>query len=389
MQLVYVSNAQIPSRSTNALQVMRMCAAFRRAGAGVTLVHPYRIGNRPEGYHDDLWSFYGVSERFEIVTLPTPLTRTLTAVRPIARPVEAVPLAVYLAWRSRPGGCPFVCYGRSFLGAWAAVRLRAIRGHRSSCQGVFVEVHDEPRRDGDWRLLSAVDGVVVISEALRRRLVARSPSIEGRVWVEHDAVDLEETSGAGAGRAELRARLGISLQDLCVLYTGRVNEEKGAGVLLEAAALLPNVRFVLVGKVYEPQYQERARRLGNVTLTGFVSPAQVPAYLAAADILVLPSTSSLPYAAYMSPLKLFEYMASGKPIVASNLPVFTEILVSERNALLYPSSDASALAYAVNRLWRDRSLGSRLAENAAEGVQDFTWRKRADRILARIQTVLT
>src|ERR671912_2633308 len=75
MDIVYLCNAQIPSRSTNALQVMRMCDGFRRAGAEVTLVHPRRIGNRPEGYEGDLWRFYGIEERFSIVSLPTPLTR--------------------------------------------------------------------------------------------------------------------------------------------------------------------------------------------------------------------------------------------------------------------------------------------------------------------------
>ena len=142
MRVLYLSSAQIPSRSTNALQVMRMCDGFRRAGADVTLVHPRRIGNRPEGYDGDLWKFYGIAERFPIVSLPTPLTRRAAQVRLLARPVEALPLAAYLAYVGRPGAEPFVAYARSLLGAWLVLKLRgALRG-RSSCRGLVVELHD-------------------------------------------------------------------------------------------------------------------------------------------------------------------------------------------------------------------------------------------------------
>jgi glycosyltransferase involved in cell wall biosynthesis len=89
----------------------------------------------------------------------------------------------------------------------------------------------------------------------------------------------------------------------------------------------------------------------------------------------------------MSPLKLFEYMASGKPIVASDLPVLREILVEDRNALLYPPSDPAALAECLARLLADKSLATRLADQARQDVEDFTWERRAARILAHIGAI--
>jgi glycosyltransferase involved in cell wall biosynthesis len=386
MDIVYFSNAQIPSRSTNALQVMRMCAGFRRAGAGVTLVHPRRIGNRPEGYDGDLWSFYGIAERFPIVSLPTPLTRRAAQVRVFARPIEAVPLATYLAYIARPGAAPFVAYARSLLAAWLIQRIRRRLHTSSSCRAVVVELHDEPRRCRDWNLLREVDGVVVISAALRERLIRQSPDLADRVWVEHDGVDLRLFEPEKLDRVGARRKLGLSDEPVAV-YTGRVNVEKGAGVLLDAAVLLDEWKVVLVGRVYERAFLER--RPASVLFTGFVPPRHVPTYLAAADVLVLPSTDQLPYAAYTSPLKLFEYMASGRPIIASDLPALREVLRHEENALLFKSGDADALASAATRLLSNTGLAKRLQENARADAASHSWDGRASRILDRLDRVTT
>jgi glycosyltransferase involved in cell wall biosynthesis len=387
VRVLYLCSAQIPSRSTNALQVIRMCEAFQRAGSEVTLVHPSRIGNRPEGYDGDVWSFYSVETRFELVTLPVPLTWRAAHSPWIARPVLASSLGLLLSWRCRPGLPPFVCYGRSPLGAWLALRARRLWGDRSACRGVFLEVHDDVRSVRSLRLLAGVDGIVAISEALRDRLVERRPDLRDRISVEHDGVDLRLVSPELFGQDNARRRLGLSADGPIVVYTGRVNAAKGAGVLLDAAESLRDLggTVVLVGKVYDAAYEQRASRLENVLLTGYVPPAAVPAYLASADVLALPTTPELAYARFTSPLKLFEYLASGRPVVASDLPVHREVLEHDVNALLYTPGDAAALAAAVRRLRKDRELGQRLAERAWQDVQPYAWDRRARRILARLR----
>jgi glycosyltransferase involved in cell wall biosynthesis len=391
MNLLYLSNAQIPSRSTNALQTMRMCQGFCSAGTDVTLVHPYRLGNRPEGYGGDVWSFYGVKDRFRIVTLPTPLTRRLAGIPWIARPIQAAPLGAYLGWRSRPGQQLFVCYTRSLLAAWLAFHISRSWGDRSACGGIFVEVHDEPRRPRDWMMLTRADRVIAISAALRDRLIEVRPELEGHTWVEHDGVDLQLIDEHRFDREEARRRLGLPRQGPVLVYTGRVNEEKGAAVVLDAAEILQSVgaHVVLVGRVYGESLRKRAASVGNVTLTGFVPPGRVPTYLAAADILLLPSTDGLPYASYTSPLKMFEYMAAKRPIVASDLPVLREVLRAGENALLYPHSSPLALAGAVQRLWEEPSLRSSLAKRAHRDVQTYTWQRRAKRIMSTLHSAAT
>lgn len=391
MRIVYPSDAQIPSRATNAMQTVRMCAALSRAGAEVTLVHPRIRSQEPEGFGGSLWSFYGVPPAFRIVTLPTPLTARTAKLSALSRAARLLPLAAYLGWRSRPGQPPFICYGRSFVGVWLAARLRRLWGHRCACRGIFLELHDVPPAPQVWRLLSRVDGVIAISGALRDALVRERPALAQRAWVEHDGVDLDSISPALLDCARRRTEIPpLPAGGPVVAYTGRLIAGKGVDVLLDAAPALGalGARLLLVGKVYEPAYLERARAQPHVTLAGFVPPAEVPSYLAAADIVVLPTTEDIPYAAYTSPLKLFEYMASGRPLVASDLPVFREVLEHDRNALLYPPDDAAALVAAITRLIERPELGVELARQAWRDVRRFGWEARAHRLLERIDAVV-
>jgi glycosyltransferase involved in cell wall biosynthesis len=111
-----------------------------------------------------------------------------------------------------------------------------------------------------------------------------------------------------------------------------------------------------------------------------VPPADVAPYLKAADVLVLPNTATLVSRTYTSPLKLFEYMAAGRPIIASDLPAFREVLRDEENALLVPPENPEALASAAVRLIRDPELSERLARRAFDDVEAYSWAKRAERL---------
>jgi glycosyltransferase involved in cell wall biosynthesis len=384
--LVYLADSPIPSRATNGIQVMRMCGAFSAAGVDVTLVHPYRLGNRPEGFEGDVWSFYGVKSRFHIVTLPTPLTLRLSGVRWLARLLRTPPLALYIVLRSRPGRIPFVSYGRSMLGIWLALSARRL-WRRGACRAVFGELHDLPHTNLAQRTVSRLDGVVVISAELERDLLQLCPRLRGRTRVEHDGFDPAVVNSGAMDSGSAKRAIGSDPRAPLVVYTGRVNTEKGARMLVEAALELPNVRFLLVGKVYEGDIVELGRRAGNVSFAGFVAPGRITPFLAAADVLAMPTHPALPYANYTSPLKLFEYMAAGRPVVCSDLPALREVVSDGLNALLFRPGDVDSFVDAVRTVLADPALAKRVALQAQQDVAELSWDARAQRILQWVDDV--
>ncbi|MBI2466108.1 MAG: glycosyltransferase, partial [Candidatus Sungbacteria bacterium] len=101
------------------------------------------------------------------------------------------------------------------------------------------------------------------------------------------------------------------------------------------------------------------------------------------DILLMPFPRQTHFVYYMSPLKMFEYMAAKRPIIATDLLSIREVL-SEKNAILVPSGEPKRLATAIENLYRDPSLGEKLADQAYLDVQDYTWQKRAEKIISSI-----
>jgi glycosyltransferase involved in cell wall biosynthesis len=196
-------------------------------------------------------------------------------------------------------------------------------------------------------------------------------------------------------RDDARRKLGLPVDKQLVVYTGKIYDGyKEVEYIVEAARLLQarDVEFILVGG--REDHNERLRRrvaemgLDNVTFAGFVAPLLVQDYQFAADILVMYYPSDMELNRYRSPGKLFDYMASGRPIVSGDLTCVREVLGDEDPAaLLIPEDSPEELARAIAALLDDPERAARLAENALERVRDYTWDARADRIIAFINEV--
>jgi glycosyltransferase involved in cell wall biosynthesis len=181
-----------------------------------------------------------------------------------------------------------------------------------------------------------------------------------------------------------------------VAYAGHLYAWKGVDVLLHALALVPEAHGLIVGgHSAEPdlaRVQALAAQLriaNRVTFTGLVEPSRVSALLRTATVLTLPNPASAISTRFTSPLKLFEYMAAGRPIVASDLPSIREVLHDNVDALLVPPGDADALATAIRRLLSDRALRDRLAAAALRAVPEYGWDRRAELLEALLTQVTT
>lgn len=167
-----------------------------------------------------------------------------------------------------------------------------------------------------------------------------------------------------------------------ILYLGSLHPWKGVEVLVEAMQWVDNARLCIVGGTPQriAELKARAEALGareRIELCGPVPPEKRFAAIAAADICVLPLIDTSIGSRHTSPLKLFEYMAVGRAIVASDLPSLREVLRDGDNAVLSPAGDARALAARLTALAADAATRQRLADRARADAAGYTWTERA------------
>jgi glycosyltransferase involved in cell wall biosynthesis len=172
-----------------------------------------------------------------------------------------------------------------------------------------------------------------------------------------------------------------------VVYAGQLYPWKGVDVLVEAMAKVDGARLVILGGLAGEGDIERIRSLvaahglaERTEMPGSVPQARVAAELARAAVIVVPFLKSVMTERHTSPLKAFEAMAAGRPIVCTDLPSSREFLRAGENALLVPPGDAHALAAAIQRLLSDTTLAHGLARNAYEEAPRFSWDTRAVRL---------
>jgi glycosyltransferase involved in cell wall biosynthesis len=234
--------------------------------------------------------------------------------------------------------------------------------------------------------LCAADLVVVVSRPLREALIERGVPAE-KVLVNPNGVDPTRFRPLDTG-SEVRARLRLE-SDVVVCFSGTFGVWHGIPTLAAAVpkvlAARSNVRCMLLG---DGPLRHLVDHLGErVLLPGLVPHADVPGYLAAADILVSPHGVQIDGGEFFgSPTKLYEYMAAGRAIVASAVGQIGEVLEDGRTALLVPPDDADALCAAIVRLVDDACLRARLGTAAREqAVAHHTWRQNAERMLAALE----
>ncbi len=373
MRILYLSLSYVPSRRASSVQVMRMCSALAAAGHDVTLVAKANRDGAGEnvggaGARRDDHSFYGVPRSFALRKLPRPKRRGGGVVFSAAMAAQLV-----LARRGRRVD---LVYSRDLLGAWMASRAGL---------PVLFEAHSLPGTPFQrrlWRALMAsprLVRLVVISGALRRDALAEGLApVRGSLVVAHDAAD---EPGALVARAEACQRIG---------YVGSLYPGRGIEVIFALARRLPSLSFDIIGGSEQDLARWRPELPGNATLHGFVAPAELAARYAQLDVLLMPYARSGvggPLAAvdtsrWCSPMKMFEYMASGAPIVSSDLPVLQEVLRHDHNALIAPIDDLDAWQRAIERLAAEPATRRRLAEQALADLRaHHTWQARAAEVL--------
>ncbi len=198
------------------------------------------------------------------------------------------------------------------------------------------------------------------------------------------------------GPEKARKFLGLK-KGFTVGYTGHFYPGRGMNLLTEVARSMPKVNFLWVGgqeKDISPRQAElKTQSINNVTITGFIPNSRLPMYQAAADILVMPygkiieGSSGGNIARVINPMKMFDYLSTGRPIIASNLPVFHEVL-NEKFAIFCDPENENEWISTIEKLYKNGNLRSSMQKYALEAAKSYSWKNRARVSIKRLQRIL-
>lgn len=394
-KLLYISFMRLPTEKAHGLQIMQNCEAFAAAGCDVTLWVARRWNTRELRQVKDPYDYYGVDPNFAIRRIPC---IDLFPFFPPDSLGARIAFYVLILSYALAALIPLL-FSRADIYYCRDELLLALLTRLKPRRSLAYEAHQyAPAGRGaalQRFVVSRVGSVIAITGLLRQDLVGQSGADSARAIVAHDGIRRGRFTDLPA-QAEARRQLGWSEDAFVVGYLGRLHTiglDKGVGTLVDALAALGDAQLALVGGPDEMALQLRERWLErglseeHFVYVGHVPPAEAPLYPRAFNVCAMPHPPALQFSSYTSPLKLFEYMAAGRAIVASDLPAWADVVAQEETALLLPPEDITAWAAAIKRLKDDPNLRRRLGERARERVlARYTWRVRAEQILAHIDS---
>jgi glycosyltransferase involved in cell wall biosynthesis len=374
MRIAYIHVSPMPGLGANTIQVAKMCEAFGRAEVNTILITPKP--SLKQIRDADLFEKYSVDKVFRAIVvprMPVPGSTLLFALCAVGYAAFHKSDLVY----TRSITCAHIA---SSAGKSVVLELHApVANERSTVQVRFIRL----LRSTNLKLL------VLISQSLRRHFLQEFGQIRQPIVVAHDGAS-DVATGYGAGGRHLGAgRFHVG-------YIGSLYPGRGMGLICRLAPVCPWATFHIIGgpEAREIYWKSQTAGVENLIFHGLVTHQEAQRYIAAMDVVLAPyqnrvegiGGARINTAEWMSPLKIFEYMSHGKPILASDLPVLREILTGGEHAILCRADDAFSWQHALVMLRDDAVVRSNLGANAkAHFLTSYTWASRVKTILSAIR----
>lgn len=350
MTIQYITALCYPVQHAHGLQVMKMSEAFARIFPLELFVAEFHAAP------SDIFSHYGISTPFPIKTIPQHISfwpRSLFVARALVREIEKNPNGVF--------------YIRDLLLAFFLLFFSPSFGRR-----YFFEIHSVKKFPNFIykKVLENARGIISTNLAKKRFIISRYRIQSDTVLVAPNGFDKKLFDNVLSQEAA-RQKAGLPVGKKIIMYVGSTQKWKGTDMIFKIAGEFPGALFIIVGG------DHRSERGVNVMILPPVPPAEVPIYLRAADILLAPYNPGTERAMkYFSPIKLFEYMASGVPIVITKMASIQEVF-SEKYGAMVESYTREAFCAAIKEILENADDSRHRAEEARRHAEQFSWEKRA------------
>lgn len=381
MNLIYISNTRIPSEKANTYQSMVMCEAFSRYINNIEFWYPDGRTTKEMKQVSDPFDFYGIEKVFELKKVNCIDNDFLfTKFNKYWFLLKSISFSLNYIKKLRKVDDSTIIFTRDIVGLnllIIAKRFGIIK------QKIFFEAHVHSKNIS--KASKYLDGLIVINSYLKKLYEENSLV---NIFVAHDGVRIETFKEIEEEKA--KEILNFDKEIKYLTYIGRFNtmgHEKGIPEIIESFSYIKseNVKLLFVGGPLDNlNYYYKIAKKFNIAKEKIVFIDRQPVsdlykYISASSILLMPFPWTEHYAYFMSPLKMFEYMVSKRPIIATRLPSIEEVLLDAKNAVLCEADDPKDLANKI--LWVLDNDSSSIVNQAYNDVQEYTWDNRAKKIV--------
>ncbi len=370
MKIYYIANARMPTEKAHGIQIAKMCEAFVEEGIDITLVLPRR-NKTPQS----LKEYYHL--RVEIPSIYLPVLNFYTGGRlgySISTFSFMISYFIFIL-KKKIKKEKFILYTVD-MDNYSSSALALLK------RPLFSEMHGaKPLTFAQRVLFRKVNGIIAINKIIVEELRNFFPNSPTKYLVEPNGVDLSHFA-PNYTKKEAREKLGLPQDIPIVLYAGRFFEWKGLEILPEAAVKTSHIRWQMVGGVKDDFARLVKKDLPeNMFFAGDRPHGEMSLWFTASDaLLVLGTKRDIQSYRYTSPMKLFEYLAIGRSIVASSTPAIREI-VNDKEVMFYEPDNAGDLARVVEYAVIENEKNKLQHKEAMNRAIKCSWQARAKRII--------
>lgn len=377
MKIAYISTSTIPSRTANSIHVMKMCQAFANQDHEVLLICPDKKQIENDIY--DIFNFYGVKPIFRLKKIWYPNIKGKTFIYAI---ISTIISKFFKA---------DIVYSRNIFSSYLSSLLRinvVFEAHQAISDFGKLEEFIFRKLILNQQLLA----LITITNSLKTYLINKYNIKQQLLFVAPDGADIIPQRTKPIDK--------IFNKDKCQIgYIGHLYSGRGVELIIKLSEKCSWADFHLIGGNDSDvlKWRKETNGMENIIFHGFVSPNIIKRYQISFDVLLAPYQKKVGVSSYtnistekwMSPLKLFEYMASKKAIICSDIEVLNEVLIDNLNCLLCPSDDIMSWVEALRTLKEDTILREILGINAYNiFINKYTWNSRAKRIIEHLNVRL-